>query len=186
MLRVLNPPKAKQLLPRQPGGNTYGGHPELFRAEPWIWNPGFPPSRDLCTCPLFHRNTCQPGFRTLMFTAGPRIRKASCCGCSERRSTWPLPGALCPPFRWYPCDHSHLQSVPACSHSILPAELVGGTQTPEHLFYRVPCPLSPRCPRWASSASVSGYYRCQQQTPMTTNSLITSATFMSWPDALCP
>lgn len=109
MPRALNPPKAKQLLPRQPGGSTYGGHPELFGTEPWIWNPGFAPSHDLCSCPLFHRSMCRPGFRTLMFTAGPRIRKTSCSGYSERKSTWLLPEALCPPSRWYPCDDSHLQ-----------------------------------------------------------------------------
>lgn len=109
VLHVLNSPKANQQLPGQPGGNTYGGHPPLFKTELWVWHPGFAPSRDLGFCPPFHRSTCRPGFRTLTFTAGPRIRKTSCCGCSARKSTWPLPAVLCPPFRWYPCDNSHLQ-----------------------------------------------------------------------------
>lgn len=72
---------------------------------------------------------------------------------------WLLPEALCPPFRWYPCDDGHSSSVPACSHSILLAELAGGTQALEHLFYRVLCLLSLSCPRWASRASVPGCCR---------------------------
>ena len=47
---------------------------------------------------------CPPGFRTLTSTAGPRIKRTSFCGCSERRSMWLLPEGLCPPFRWSLCD----------------------------------------------------------------------------------
>lgn len=68
-------------------GTPMEGEPELLGTEARTSNPGSSPSRDLCSCPLFHRSTCRPGCRTLTCTAGPRIRKTFFCGCSERRST---------------------------------------------------------------------------------------------------
>lgn len=113
-------------------------------------------SCDICSCPLFHRSTCPPGSRTLMFTAGPRIRKTSCCGCSERKSMWLLPVVLCPPFRWYPCDPAASSSVWPCSHSILLAE-AGWRQS--GLFQ---CLLGGFRPQNTSSAqfSASQYFDC--------------------------
>lgn len=108
VLLVLNPPKAKQQFPRQPGGNACEGQARTVGNYALDLQSRLL-SCDLCSCPFSHRSMCPPGFRTLMFTAGPRIRKTSCWGCSERRSMWLLPSVLCLPFRWYPCDTNHLQ-----------------------------------------------------------------------------
>lgn len=107
---------------------------------------------------------CPPGYRTLTSTAGPRIRKTSCCGCSERKSTWLPPGGLCPRCRWYPCDtpaqapgaRPHLDVVLAGTllaeagwqHSQLFvfSPLLRGSPTPESLFCSLFFPLDPHRP----------------------------------------
>lgn len=92
---------------------------------------------------LTHRSTCPPGFRTLTSTAGPRIRRTSCCDCSGRRSTWLLRGGLCPPFRWCPCDRLGLGAWGPVLTSIPLAEAVFSPSqrdplTPENLVLRRP------------------------------------------------
>lgn len=95
---------------------------------------------------------CPPGYRTLTSTAGPRIKKTSCCGCSERKSTWLPPGGLCPRFRWYPCDtpapahwgqatsgccsgrHSSSWGWLAAFTAVCFQSLPRGPPTPENLF----------------------------------------------------
>lgn len=149
----------------------------------WAWDlePRFFPN-GFCSChPLSHRSTCPPGFRTLTSTAGPRIKNTSCWGCSERKSMWLLPGGLCQPFRWYPCDTLHPRIIGAMPYlgPVLTDTLLAeagwlrsrvfvfsaslrGPSTPENLFCRVFFILQTSCLETGHGCSVfpASYTHC--------------------------
>lgn len=120
VLLVSNPPKAKQQLPRQPGGNVYEGQGRTVRTEPWTWNPGFSPvtfapvlSLTGARAHLASEHSCLQLAQEQEKHPAEAAPRGGVCGSSPRSSAHPSGGTLVTP--------TISSSVRSC-HSILPAE----------------------------------------------------------------